>query len=84
MAQARPFDLVITELYMPRMDGLALTRALRGLLQYHHVPILVLTTESGESFKQQGTQAGATGWLGKPFDPDKLVRLVSKVMSPSS
>jgi two-component system chemotaxis response regulator CheY len=79
-AKARTFDLVLTDQNMPRMDGLALIRALREMPQYKSVPILMLTTESSDTMKQQGRAAGATGWLVKPFDPQKLVEVVRKVI----
>jgi two-component system chemotaxis response regulator CheY len=65
---------------MPKMDGLSLIRELRGLSGYRSVPILMLTTESSDSMKQQGRAAGATGWLVKPFDPQKLIEVVKKVI----
>jgi two-component system chemotaxis response regulator CheY len=62
------------------MDGLSLIKNLRALPQYKTVPILMLTTESSDAMKQQGRTAGATGWLVKPFDPQKLVEVVKKVI----
>lgn len=76
----RDFDLVLTDQNMPRMDGLTLIRTLRGLPQYKATPILMLTTESSDAMKTQGRAAGATGWLVKPFDPQKLVEVVKKVI----
>src|SRR3954462_13269874 len=73
-------NLVLTDQNMPKMDGLTLVRSLRGLPQYKTVPILMLTTESGDSMKAEGKAAGATGWLVKPFDPAKLVEVVKKVI----
>ena len=64
----------------PRMDGLTLIKNLRALPQYKSVPILMLTIESSDAMKQQGRAAGATGWLVKPFDPQKLVEVVKKVI----
>lgn len=75
------FDLVITDLNMPNMDGLTMIRELRKRPSYAGVPILFLTTETAESAKQQAKQAGATGWLTKPFDPTMLVRVVQKVLA---
>lgn len=74
------FDLIFTDQNMPRMDGLTLIKELRGLPLYKNVPILMLTTESGEAMKAQGRAAGATGWLVKPFDPQKLLEVVRKVI----
>lgn len=79
-AKARSVQLVLTDQNMPRMDGLSLIRALRALPQYKATPILMLTTESSETMKSQGRAAGATGWLVKPFDPQKLVEVVRKVI----
>ena len=78
--EANVFDLVITDVNMPNMDGITLVRELRGLENYRFKPILVLTTESGAEKKQQGKAAGATGWIVKPFDPTQLVAVVNKVL----
>jgi two-component system chemotaxis response regulator CheY len=74
-------DLVITDVNMPEMDGLSLVRELRGLAAYRFTPILVLTTEDGEAMKQRGREAGASGWLVKPFDADRLRQTVSYVLA---
>jgi two-component system chemotaxis response regulator CheY len=79
-AKGKSFNLVLTDQNMPRMDGLTLIKSLRALPQYKTVPILMLTTESSDAMKQQGRAAGATGWLVKPFDPQKLVEVVKKVI----
>jgi two-component system chemotaxis response regulator CheY len=79
-AKGQSFHLILTDQNMPRMDGLTLIKSLRGLPQYKTVPILMLTTESSDTMKQQGRAAGATGWLVKPFDPQKLVEVVKKVI----
>lgn len=79
-ARSQVVDLVLTDQNMPRMDGISLVRALRGLPQYRATPILVLTTESGEAMKAQGRAAGATGWLVKPFNPQRLLEVVNKVL----
>ncbi|MGA1876787.1 response regulator [Azospirillum sp. 11R-A] len=72
-------DLVITDLNMPVMDGLTLIRRLRAIPAHRTLPILMLTTEADESKKAEGRAAGATGWIVKPFNPDKLVSVVQKV-----
>jgi two-component system chemotaxis response regulator CheY len=77
-------DLVITDINMPEMDGLALVRALRERARYRFTPTLVLTTEASKEMKQRGRDAGATGWLVKPFDPDQLRRTVLQVLRRSS
>jgi two-component system chemotaxis response regulator CheY len=79
-ARLKVFDLVLTDQNMPRMDGLGLIRALRALSTYEKVPILMLTTESSDDMKAKGRAAGANGWLVKPFDPQRLVDVVKKVI----
>jgi len=76
----RSVDLVLTDQNMPRMDGLSLIRSLRGLIRFQGIPILMLTTESGDEMKQAGREAGATGWLVKPFDPVRLLQVIDKVL----
>jgi two-component system chemotaxis response regulator CheY len=75
-ALAQRFDLVLTDQYMPRMSGLALIGQLRANRAYADTPILMLTTESDENFKAAVREAGATGWIEKPVDPEVLVDLV--------
>ncbi len=79
-ALGRSFDLVLTDQNMPRMDGLSLTKKLRETAQFKSTPILMLTTESSDQMKQAGRAAGATGWLVKPFDPNKLIEVIQKVI----
>ena len=79
-ARGRNFDLVVTDQNMPRLDGLGLTRKLRGTDKFKTTPILILTTESSDQMKQAGRAAGATGWLVKPFDPAKLIEVIKKVI----
>jgi two-component system chemotaxis response regulator CheY len=79
-AKARKVDMVITDLNMPNRDGIALIADLRALPEYKFTPILMLTTESGSDKKQAGKSAGATGWIVKPFNPDQLLKTVSKVL----
>ncbi|MBL4575390.1 MAG: response regulator [Opitutaceae bacterium] len=79
-AKAEAFDAVITDVNMPNMDGIELTRQLRGLPNYRFTPILTLTTESSAEKKAAGKAAGATGWLVKPFNPDQLLATVKKVL----
>ena len=79
-AKGTNVNLVLTDQNMPRMDGLALIKSLRALPSYQTVPILMLTTESSDAMKTQGRAAGATGWLVKPFDPQKLIEVVRKVI----
>jgi len=79
-AKSKSINLVLTDQNMPKMDGLTLIKSLRALPQYKTVPILMLTTEAGDAMKAQGKAAGATGWLVKPFDPQKLLDVVKKVL----
>jgi two-component system chemotaxis response regulator CheY len=79
-ARGKSADLVLTDQNMPKMDGLSLIKTLRGLPQYRSTPILMLTTESSDAMKAAGKAAGATGWLVKPFDPQKLLEVVKKVL----
>jgi len=79
-AKTKVMNLVLTDQNMPRMDGLTLVRSLRLLPDYRTAPILILTTESGADMKNQGKAAGATGWLVKPFDPQRLIEVVKKVL----
>ena len=72
-------DLVITDINMPKMDGIELTAKLRASTGYRSTPILILTTESDQAIKEKGRAAGATGWIVKPFTPDKLMQVVNKV-----
>ncbi len=76
----RPFDLVITDLHMPRMNGLELITSIRKTNRYRFVPILFLTTETKSELKQQAKSAGATGWITKPFDKEKLLHIIKKVI----
>ncbi|MBE7939284.1 MULTISPECIES: response regulator [Ramlibacter] len=77
--QGRPVDVVLTDHNMPRMDGVELTRSLRGQEKFRRLPILILTTDSDDRTKQAGREAGATGWLAKPFDPARLIATIRKV-----
>jgi two-component system chemotaxis response regulator CheY len=79
-ARAHPADLVLTDINMPRMDGLTLIRELRLLPAYKTVPMLILTTESGQDRKQIGKANGATGWLVKPFNNQQLVATIARVL----
>ena len=79
-ARQQVVDLVLTDQNMPRMDGLSLIKQLRGLPEYQKVPILMLTTDSSDDMKSKGRAAGANGWLVKPFDPQRLIEVVKKVI----
>jgi two-component system chemotaxis response regulator CheY len=79
-ANGSKFDMIITDLNMPNMDGLTMIRTLRRSPAQCGTPILFLTTESEDAMKQQAKAAGATGWLVKPFVPDQLIKVVRKVL----
>jgi two-component system, chemotaxis family, chemotaxis protein CheY len=79
-ARTSSVDLVLTDVNMPRMDGITLVRELRALATYRYTPMLVLTTESSTEKKMQGKQAGATGWIVKPFDPEQLLATIARVL----
>jgi two-component system chemotaxis response regulator CheY len=72
-------SLVITDINMPRLDGFGLIEALRAKAEHRDRPILVLTTESSDEKKARARAAGATGWIVKPFDPEKLAAAVRRV-----
>jgi two-component system, chemotaxis family, chemotaxis protein CheY len=72
--------LVITDLHMPNLDGISLIRQIRGKEPYQYTPILLLTTESSIARKQEAKEAGATGWIIKPFVQEKLLEVVQKVI----
>ncbi len=72
--------LILTDINMPNMDGIELTRKVRGSADHKFVPVIMLTTESQVEKKQEGKAAGATGWIVKPFTQDQLLAVVKKVM----
>ncbi|MEL6644656.1 MAG: response regulator [Pseudomonadota bacterium] len=72
-------DVIITDINMPRLDGFGFINAVRAKEDYRTLPILVLTTESSAELKSRARDAGATGWIVKPFDPEKLVRALQIV-----
>jgi len=79
-AKSAQFDLIVTDVNMPIMDGITFIRNLRGDANYKFTPMLMLTTESAGDKKAEGKAAGATGWIVKPFNPDQLLSVVSKVL----
>jgi len=78
--QSSTVDLIITDLNMPVMDGITLIQNVRKMPAMRSKPILMLTTEGLAGKKEQGKAAGATGWIVKPFDPDKLLLTIAKVL----
>ena len=79
MLAIEPPDVIITDITMPRMDGIRFIQNVRGDERYKATPILVLTTESDPDIKDRAKRAGATGWIVKPFDPRKLAEAIRKV-----
>jgi two-component system chemotaxis response regulator CheY len=79
-ANGASLNMVITDLNMPNMDGIALIRSLRGIDAFKFIPIVMLTTESQAEKKQEGKAAGATGWIVKPFNAEQLLAVVKKVL----
>lgn len=73
-------ELIITDLNMPVMDGITFIKQVRSRAASRGTPVLMLTTESQESKRQEGKAAGATGWIVKPFHPDKLLHTISRVL----
>ena len=80
VAKTQEFDLVLTDVNMPIMDGISLCKELRTLSNYKYTPILMLTTESAGDKKVEGKSAGATGWIVKPFNPDQLLKTIARVL----
>ncbi|MBF0234324.1 MAG: response regulator [Desulfamplus sp.] len=78
--QSTPVHMLISDLNMPKMDGIELIRQTRALPQYKFIPIIMLTTESQADMKQKGKEAGATGWIVKPFKPEQLLAVIKKVL----
>ena len=79
-ARKESVDLVISDVNMPRMDGIRLVSELRGLSSYRLTPLLLLTTESSQEKKMEGKKAGATGWIVKPFNPAQLLATLQKLL----
>jgi len=72
--------MIVTDLNMPNLDGIGLIREVRAKPEYKFIPIVMLTTESQDQKKQEGKNAGATGWIVKPFKPDQLLAVIKKVL----
>jgi len=73
-------DIIITDINMPVMDGIEFIRNVRATGQHNSLPILILTTETSQDKREQGRAAGGTGWIVKPFDPEKLISVIHKVV----
>jgi two-component system chemotaxis response regulator CheY len=79
-ARTKSVDLVISDVNMPRMDGITLVQNLRTLPGYRLTPLLLLTTESSHEKKMEGKKAGATGWIVKPFNPTQLLATLTRLL----
>ncbi len=77
-ASTREIDLFLCDVNMPNMDGITLIKKIREIDKFKFTPVLFLTTESQESKKMQGKEAGATGWIVKPFEPEELTELIGR------
>jgi len=75
----QPVDVIITDINMPKLDGYGVIRAVRSDATYDDTPILVLSTEAEQGSKDIANEAGANGWIVKPFDPEGLVKLINTV-----
>ncbi|WMT86735.1 response regulator [Pelagibacterium sp. 26DY04] len=73
-------DVVITDINMPVMDGIEFIKQVRSTGKHQSLPILILTTETSQDKRDQGRAAGGTGWIVKPFDPEKLISVINKVV----
>ena len=70
-------DLFISDVNMPVMDGISMVKEIKKMADYRFTPVIMLSTESSRATKNQGKEAGATGWIVKPFKPEKLLQAVS-------
>jgi len=80
MAHHEHFDAILTDINMPEMDGYTLIKSLRQQAGYRTTPILTITTEHTDESKRQGREAGATGWVTKPFNPEKLLATLNRLI----
>lgn len=81
LAERAKFDVILTDLNMPEMDGLTFIQTIRKNPEHRGVPIVFVTTESNRTTMMKAKQAGATGWIVKPFTPEQLTRVVNKVLA---
>ena len=73
-------SMIVADINMPEMDGITLVKKIRSHKQHRFIPVIMLTTESHESIRERGKEAGATGWIVKPFKPEQLVAVTRKVL----
>ena len=76
--RTQQFDMILSDINMPNMTGISMVSKIRRLGGYEHTPIIMLTTESSDFKKDKAKKMGATGWLQKPFDPERLMKAVNK------
>ncbi len=81
IATQRSFDIVFSDINMPKMSGIALVAKLRELPGYEHIPILMVTTENADYRKKKAKVNGATGWLEKPITEARLLKAIDKVLN---
>jgi two-component system chemotaxis response regulator CheY len=81
IARTEPVDLVLSDINMPNMNGISLVSKLRRLDAYSNIPILMLTTESSDFKKEKSKKMGASGWLQKPFEPNRLIKAVNTMLA---
>jgi len=79
-ARAQQFDMILSDINMPNMTGISMVSKIRRLPDYEHTPIIMLTTESSDFKKDKAKKMGASGWLQKPFDPERLMKAVNKLI----
>lgn len=77
--KGQSFDLIVSDVNMPHMDGIQFLTNVRQDIRHRLTPVLILTTESGD-MKEAAKKAGATGWINKPFDSEKLIKVLKKVL----
>jgi two-component system chemotaxis response regulator CheY len=78
----RKFNLIVSDVNMPNMDGISFVKAAKNIAAYKFTPVIMLTTEAGEDKKAEGKAAGVRAWVVKPFQPPALLDAVSKLILP--
>ena len=78
----KKINLIISDVNMPNMDGISFVKEAKKLASYKFTPVIMLTTESSDSKKQEGQAAGAKAWVVKPFQPDQMLAAVAKLIMP--
>lgn len=78
--ESTPVHMVITDLNMPNLDGMGLVKGMRTNIAFKYIPVIIVTTESRDSKRQEGKHTGITGWLVKPFKPEQLLAVVRRVL----